>query len=105
MEQMLWDAACSIRGEKDAPKFKDYLLPLLFLKRLSDVFDDEIDRLAEEYGDRDDRARDRRGRPRAAALLSAARGALGGDQRARRRIEWPTTSVAGRPHRGTSAST
>jgi len=52
MEQMLWDAACSIRGEKDAPKFKDYLLPLLFLKRLSDVFDDEIDRLAEDYGDR-----------------------------------------------------
>lgn len=51
MEQMLWDAACSIRGEKDAPKFKDYLLPLLFLKRLSDVFDDEITRLAEEYGD------------------------------------------------------
>jgi type I restriction enzyme M protein len=24
MEQMLWDAACSIRGEKDAAKFKDY---------------------------------------------------------------------------------
>lgn len=53
MEQMLWDAACSIRGEKDATKFKDYLLPLLFLKRLSDVFDDEIERLAEDYGDRD----------------------------------------------------
>ena len=50
MEQMLWDAACVIRGEKDAPKFKDYLLPLLFLKRLSDVFDDEVERLAEEYG-------------------------------------------------------
>lgn len=53
MEQMLWDAACSIRGEKDAAKFKDYLLPLLFLKRLSDVFDDEITRLAEEYGNRE----------------------------------------------------
>ncbi|MCC6661899.1 MAG: N-6 DNA methylase [Phycisphaerales bacterium] len=53
MEQMLWDAACSIRGEKDAAKFKDYLLPLLFLKRLSDVFDDEIERLAEDYGDRE----------------------------------------------------
>ena len=51
MEQMLWDAACSIRGDKDAAKFKDYLLPLLFLKRLSDVFDDEIARLAKEYGD------------------------------------------------------
>ncbi|GHU09072.1 DNA methyltransferase [Betaproteobacteria bacterium] len=52
MEQMLWDAACSIRGEKDAAKFKDYLLPLLFLKRLSDVFDDEIVRLTEDYGER-----------------------------------------------------
>ena len=52
MEQMLWDAACSIRGEKDAAKFKDYLLPLLFLKRLSDVFDDEIDRLGQEFRDR-----------------------------------------------------
>ena len=52
MEQMLWDAACSIRGEKDAAKFKDYLLPLLFLKRLSDVFDDEIEDLADRYGDR-----------------------------------------------------
>jgi len=53
MEQMLWDAASSIRGAKEASKFKEYLLPLLFLKRLSDVFDDEIDRLAEEYGDRE----------------------------------------------------
>ncbi len=52
MEQMLWAAACSIRGEKDAAKFKDYLLPLLFLKRLSDVFDDEIERLAEQYDGR-----------------------------------------------------
>jgi type I restriction enzyme M protein len=53
MELMLWDAACSIRGEKDAPKFKDYLLPMVFLKRLSDVFDDEITRLAEDYGSRE----------------------------------------------------
>ena len=53
MEQMLWDAACSIRGEKDAPKFKDYILPLLFIKRLSDVFDDEVQRLVETYGDRE----------------------------------------------------
>ena len=52
MRQMLWAAACSIRGPQEAAKFKDYLLPLLFLKRLSDVFDDEIERLAEEYGDR-----------------------------------------------------
>jgi type I restriction enzyme M protein len=50
MEGLLWRAACSIRGEKDAPKFKDYILPLVFIKRLSDVFDDELARLAEEYG-------------------------------------------------------
>jgi type I restriction enzyme M protein len=53
MEQMLWTAACSIRGEKDAPKFKDYILPLIFAKRLSDVFEDEVERLAETYGDRE----------------------------------------------------
>jgi type I restriction enzyme M protein len=50
MEQMLWDAACKIRGEKDAPKFKDYILPLVFIKRLSDVFEDEFSRLTETYG-------------------------------------------------------
>lgn len=53
LENWLWDAACSIRGPLDAPKFKDYILPLLFYKRLSDVFEDEIARLAKEYGDED----------------------------------------------------
>jgi type I restriction enzyme M protein len=52
LESWLWDAACQIRGPLDAPKFKDYILPLVFLKRLSDVFDDEITHLAEEFGDR-----------------------------------------------------
>ena len=53
LEGWLWDAACSIRGAVDAPKFKDYILPLIFVKRLSDVFDDEIERLAAKFGDRD----------------------------------------------------
>jgi type I restriction-modification system DNA methylase subunit len=34
-----------------APKFKDYILPLIFLKRLSDVFEDEFGRLVEDIGD------------------------------------------------------
>lgn len=42
LETWLWDAACVIRGPLDAPKFKDYILPLIFLKRLSDVFEDEV---------------------------------------------------------------
>ncbi len=52
LESWLWEAACAIRGPVDAPKFKDYILPLVFLKRLSDVFDDELDRLANEFRDR-----------------------------------------------------
>jgi type I restriction enzyme M protein len=51
VEGWLWEAACKIRGDVDAPKYKDYILPLIFLKRLSDVFDDEIKKLAEEYSD------------------------------------------------------
>lgn len=42
LENWLWEAACIIRGAIDAPKFKDYILPIIFLKRLSDVFDDEL---------------------------------------------------------------
>ena len=52
LESWLWDAACSIRGAQDAPKYKDFILPLVFTKRLCDVFDDEIDRIAEKVGSR-----------------------------------------------------
>jgi type I restriction enzyme M protein len=51
LEQWLWDAACQIRGPLDAPKFKDYILPLVFLKRLSDVFEDEVAHLSRDFGD------------------------------------------------------
>ncbi|KAB2958664.1 MAG: N-6 DNA methylase [Candidatus Methylomirabilis oxygeniifera] len=57
MEGLLWKAACSIRGEKDAPKFKDYILPLVFIKRLSDVFEDEMAGLTETYEGNEERAR------------------------------------------------
>ena len=45
LENWLWEAACVIRGPIDAPKFKDYILPLVFLKRLSDVFEDELQQM------------------------------------------------------------
>ncbi len=51
LENWLWEAACVIRGPLDAPKFKDYILPLIFLKRLSDVFEDEVRHLAHDFGD------------------------------------------------------
>jgi len=50
MEAWIWDAACSIHGAVDAPKYKDFILPLIFVKRLCDVFDDEINRIASEVG-------------------------------------------------------
>lgn len=51
LETWLWDAACAIRGATDAPKFKDFILPLVFYKRLSDVFDDEFAQHVAMYGD------------------------------------------------------
>lgn len=51
LETWLWDAACAVRGATDAPKFKDFILPLIFFKRLSDVFDDALVEQIEIFGD------------------------------------------------------
>ena len=47
IESWIWDAACSIRGAKDAPKYKDYILPLIFTKRLG-LDDVEADIIGKE---------------------------------------------------------
>ena len=48
----LWDAANILRGPVDAADFKAYVFPLLFLKRISDVFDEERETaLADSDGD------------------------------------------------------
>jgi type I restriction enzyme M protein len=52
LESWLWNAACSIRGAKEAAKYKDFILPLVFTKRLCDIYDDEINRIAKEVGSR-----------------------------------------------------
>ena len=57
LETWLWDAACVIRGATDAPKFKDFILPLIFYKRFSDVFDDEFAKQVEGYGGNEEDAR------------------------------------------------
>lgn len=51
LESWRWDAACSICVFIDAPRYKEYILPLLFCKRLPDVYADEIARIARETGD------------------------------------------------------
>lgn len=41
LENMLWGAAEHLRGQIDASDYKQYIFPLLFFKRLSDVYQDE----------------------------------------------------------------
>jgi len=52
LESWLWEAANILRGPVDASDFKAYVFPLLFLKRISDVFDEEREAaLVESDGD------------------------------------------------------
>jgi type I restriction enzyme M protein len=51
LENWLWEAACSIRGPIYAPKYKDYIVPLLLYERFSGVYEDEIARITNEVGD------------------------------------------------------
>lgn len=75
LEAWLWDAACALRGPVDAPKFKDYILPLIVLKRLSDVFEDELTRLTEKYGSREE-ALDIVEQERESGVIAAGRGSV-----------------------------
>jgi type I restriction enzyme M protein len=52
-ESYLWGAATLLRGTLDAGDYKQFIFPLLFYKRLCDVFDEETQTaLAESGGDR-----------------------------------------------------
>jgi type I restriction enzyme M protein len=52
LESHLWEAANILRGPVDAADFKTYIFPLLFFKRISDVYDEEMnDALGESDGD------------------------------------------------------
>ena len=42
MKQFLWGAATRLRGQIDAAGYKEYIFPLLFFKRISDVYDDSM---------------------------------------------------------------
>lgn len=48
LEKYLWGAATQLRGTIDAGDYKQYIFPLLFFKRICDVYDEEFERALEE---------------------------------------------------------
>ncbi len=48
LEDYLWGAANILRGMIDAADFKQYIFPLLFFKRISDLWDEEYRQALEE---------------------------------------------------------
>lgn len=50
LEKYLWGAAVLLRGQIDASGYKEFIFPLLFFKRICDVYDEEFQKNLEEAG-------------------------------------------------------
>lgn len=51
LQSYLWNSAVLLRTNIDAGAYKQYIFPLLFFKRICDVYDEETALAIEEYGD------------------------------------------------------
>lgn len=51
LERYFWGAAVLLRGYIDASDYKQFIFPLLYYKRICDVYDEENAELVEEYGE------------------------------------------------------
>ena len=54
VNKAVWAACDTFRGVISADTYKDFVLTMLFLKYISDVYRDEYNRLTEQYGDNPD---------------------------------------------------
>jgi len=50
INKAVWAACDTFRGTVDPSIYKDFILTMLFLKYISDVYQDEYDKLVEQYG-------------------------------------------------------
>ncbi len=50
LKSFLWGAATRLRGQIDAAGYKEYIFPLLFFKRISDVYDEQFSGFLAEGG-------------------------------------------------------
>jgi len=50
LKSFLWAAATHLRGQIDAAGYKEYIFPLLFFKRISDVYDEQFEGFVCEGG-------------------------------------------------------
>lgn len=50
LESYLWGAATLLRGVIDAGDYKQYIFPLLFYKRICDVYDEEFEKALKDSG-------------------------------------------------------
>jgi type I restriction enzyme M protein len=64
INSVLWKACDTFRGMLDATSYKNYLLVMLFVKYISDVWAEHYDELHAEYGDDEPRIRRRLERER-----------------------------------------
>src|SRR5512138_2451321 len=64
INDILWKACDSFRGTIDATEYKDYILTMLFVKYISDVWQDHYDEFKKQYGNDVERIKRRMERER-----------------------------------------